>query len=677
MSLEENERSHLDDLKAEEKRSAEADVYRTLSEMEKKPTPQQSAAEKQQTTQSGARGGGRVGSDDPDDDSGLIKSMLLDDPSAAGRASGKKELDVDKMLAEMEEEEQREARAATLAAAAKAEEEYELVNFEGNEGYDEDIAEAYTPEPRANGGVVKFNFTPRIFPTPMRESKASEEEDWIAKNRSHLRRNPTLKPQLDAMDIEDSDPTWLKGKGDDFYRCRDYRAAVNAYTTALELNPELLPVLSNRGACYLALGDLVHCIEDCDALLMALDREGMSKDANPSDLRLIGMRVKGLARRGTAKCQQGSYGEALGDYQRAVGLSPSDPSLVADLRKVFGLAKCAELKKQADALLGEGDLQGALDKYSSALAVEPTFVSAISNRAACYLALGRPEDCAADCCAALDLLAVDPADQAAADERTMQAIGAPTFGGATAGGRGQAMPSGPVPPVGSSKRRTWVLKTVARRGAAYAQLGRYTEAVEDYTTACSLCPGDEALKRDLDALVLTAAAAPTTGSQMVLEPANTTGFTGDGSESHAPPVMVAPVPPSQRAKPTGDSGQPKIVEPDAIPGMATTRTTAIDGWGRIVEPGTSVTVHAEGALEGGCVFWNTREGQGVPFTYTAGKGSVIRGWDQGCMGMKVGERRVLNIPPSEGYGTSGFAAWKIPGGATLRFTLDCIAVEGP
>ncbi len=70
---------------------------------------------------------------------------------------------------------------------------------------EEDLS--HVPDPR-DGGVIKFNFTPRIFPTPMRESKATEEEDWIAKNRSHLRRNPQLKPQLDALDIEDSDPTW-------------------------------------------------------------------------------------------------------------------------------------------------------------------------------------------------------------------------------------------------------------------------------------------------------------------------------------------------------------------------------------------------------------------------------------------------------------------------------------
>merc|ERR1719230_1545172 len=111
-------------------------------------------------------------------------------------------------------------------------------------GDDDDLDVNHLPEVR-DGGVVKFHFTPRIFPTPSRESKAAEEEDWIAQNRSHLRKNPMLKPQLDAMDIEDSDPTWLKGKGDDFYRVRDYRAAVNAYLTALELDSTLLPVLSN------------------------------------------------------------------------------------------------------------------------------------------------------------------------------------------------------------------------------------------------------------------------------------------------------------------------------------------------------------------------------------------------------------------------------------------------
>ena len=84
------------------------------------------------------------------------------------------------------------------------EEDYEVVDYPNRGDLDE--TDAPLPYPRASG-VLKMKFTPRIFPTPMRESKINEEEDWIAKNRSHLRKNPQLRPQLDALDIEDSDPT--------------------------------------------------------------------------------------------------------------------------------------------------------------------------------------------------------------------------------------------------------------------------------------------------------------------------------------------------------------------------------------------------------------------------------------------------------------------------------------
>ncbi len=82
------------------------------------------------------------------------------------------------------------------------------------------------------------------------------------------------------------------------------RSPLQAYTTALELSPSLLPVLANRGACYLALGELVRCVEDSEALLAALDREAMGVDANPNDEAKNSLRLKGLLRRGTARCQQ-------------------------------------------------------------------------------------------------------------------------------------------------------------------------------------------------------------------------------------------------------------------------------------------------------------------------------------------------------------------------------------
>ena len=59
----------------------------------------------------------------------------------------------------------------------------------------------------------------------------------------------------------------------------------------------------------------------------------------------------------------------------------------------------------------------------------------------------------------------------------------------------------------------------------------------------------------------------------------------------------------------------------------------------------------------------------------AGDG-VIVGWDQGCLGMKLGEVRQLTIPSTEGYGANGFPAWKIPPKATLSFEIEVLKISG-
>jgi U3 small nucleolar RNA-associated protein 21 len=59
----------------------------------------------------------------------------------------------------------------------------------------------------------------------------------------------------------------------------------------------------------------------------------------------------------------------------------------------------------------------------------------------------------------------------------------------------------------------------------------------------------------------------------------------------------------------------------------------------------------------------------------AGVGGVIKGWDQGCLGMKVGEIRDLIIPADEGYGTKGFPAWGIPPGGTLMFEIEVLKIN--
>jgi peptidylprolyl isomerase len=99
----------------------------------------------------------------------------------------------------------------------------------------------------------------------------------------------------------------------------------------------------------------------------------------------------------------------------------------------------------------------------------------------------------------------------------------------------------------------------------------------------------------------------------------------------------------------------------------------IKGTGAEAKAGQPVTVNYVGALfHGGKVFdasWKRNE----PFVFTLGQGAVIKGWDQGVAGMKVGGRRELIIPASLAYGAKG-AGSSIPPNAPLVFVVDLLAV---
>jgi FKBP-type peptidyl-prolyl cis-trans isomerase len=97
------------------------------------------------------------------------------------------------------------------------------------------------------------------------------------------------------------------------------------------------------------------------------------------------------------------------------------------------------------------------------------------------------------------------------------------------------------------------------------------------------------------------------------------------------------------------------------------------GDGPEAKAGDAVSVHYVGTLTDGSKFDSSRD-RGQPFSFTLGQGRVIRGWDLGVAGMKVGGLRKLTIPAEEGYGARGFPP-VIPPNATLVFEVELIAVK--
>ncbi len=97
------------------------------------------------------------------------------------------------------------------------------------------------------------------------------------------------------------------------------------------------------------------------------------------------------------------------------------------------------------------------------------------------------------------------------------------------------------------------------------------------------------------------------------------------------------------------------------------------GTGAAAAAGNIVTVNYTGKLQDGTVF-DTSIGK-APFIFHLGAGEVIPGWDQGLVGMKVGGKRTLIIPPNLGYGPHGYGP--IPPNATLTFDVELLRVQPP
>jgi len=111
---------------------------------------------------------------------------------------------------------------------------------------------------------------------------------------------------------------------------------------------------------------------------------------------------------------------------------------------------------------------------------------------------------------------------------------------------------------------------------------------------------------------------------------------------------------------------------------ATTSAQAEQPTERVVKNGDTVYVHYTGTLENGVKFDSSLD-RGEPFDFIVGAGRVIKGWDQGLVGMKVGEKKHLVLSPDLAYGAAGITmpdgTVVIPKNATLIFDIELISIN--
>ena len=107
-------------------------------------------------------------------------------------------------------------------------------------------------------------------------------------------------------------------------------------------------------------------------------------------------------------------------------------------------------------------------------------------------------------------------------------------------------------------------------------------------------------------------------------------------------------------------------------------TVLKEGTGAVAKTGDTVNMNYTGMLVDGTVFDSNIDpkfNHVEPFTFTIGAGQVIKGWDVGVAGMKVGEQRRLEIQPDFAYGTSGAGGGLIPPNAVLTFDVELLGIK--
>lgn len=115
--------------------------------------------------------------------------------------------------------------------------------------------------------TIGVTFTERRFPTPMRESQAAVEQEWLVKQNEARRAVGFVEEDLRP---EERNVDWLKAKAGDFFAKGNYLAAISALTTAVRMNPKCYDLYLNRASCQYAIKNYNRCVSECEFIIIIL-----------------------------------------------------------------------------------------------------------------------------------------------------------------------------------------------------------------------------------------------------------------------------------------------------------------------------------------------------------------------------------------------------------------------
>ncbi|KAJ8919689.1 hypothetical protein NQ315_006217 [Exocentrus adspersus] len=170
--------------------------------------------------------------------------------------------------------------------------------------------EAILPSPRAVK-TLEIEFTPREFPTPSRESQLDEENEWLSKQAEARRSAGFISEDVRP---EERNPQFLKAKGDEFLRNKNYLGAISAYSFGIKICPKFVDLHIARSEAHFLVGNFNKAVQDCSSALDLL-KPAVSLNLNE--------RALCVGRRGEALCKLGFIKQGVEELKISLQLKPS------------------------------------------------------------------------------------------------------------------------------------------------------------------------------------------------------------------------------------------------------------------------------------------------------------------------------------------------------------------